>query len=146
MGRLVWPGWWLGLLLVVPRVPAAAQTAESVQRPAPVELREPYPNPSFPAAVIPFTISPEVCRNGHLPTVSLRIYNVLVQVVAIPVLPGAPPQRLEKTRLRCGEFEAVWDGKVQDGNRDAAPGIYYYQLTVDGLRYTGKMIVPGKPR
>src|SRR3712207_8103921 len=44
------------------------------------------PNPFFPATTIPFSISQEVCARGHQPVVSLKVYNVLVQVVAIPVL------------------------------------------------------------
>lgn len=142
MVRLVWPGWWLGVLLVASIDPVHAQGNDPGQKPQLVELGDHYPNPSPPAAVIPFTISPEVCRNGHQPTVTLRIYNVLAQVVAVPVLLGPPTERLEKLRLPCGEFRATWDGRIQNGQREAPPGIYYNQLTVDGLRFTRKMVVP----
>jgi hypothetical protein len=102
------------------------------------------PQPFFPATTIPFTISQEVCARGHQPVVSLKIYNVLVQMVAIPVLANGSAERLDSLILRCGEYRAHWDGKYLDGRREATPGIYYYQLTVDGERYTRKMIAQQK--
>ena len=142
MVRLVWPGWWLGLLVGV-GTPVAAQANVTPPR---IELRENYPNPFFPTTTIPFAISEEVCSRGHQPVVSLRIYNVLVQVVAIPVLRGGSGSRtlagepLDSLRLRCGEYAAYWDGKYLRGTGEATPGVYYYQLTVDGERFTRKMI------
>jgi hypothetical protein len=114
-----------------------------------VELKENYPNPFFPTTTIPFVISQEVCARGHQPVVSLKVYNVLVQVVAIPVLnAGAASrpagERLDSLRLRCGEYRAYWDGKYLDGRGEATPGVYYYQLTVDGERFTRKMIAQKK--
>ena len=87
MVRLAWPGWWLGLLVGV-GTPVAAQANVPPPR---IELKENYPNPFFPTTTIPFTISQEVCAGGHQPVVSLKIYNVLVQVVAIPVLASSGP-------------------------------------------------------
>jgi hypothetical protein len=76
--------------------------------------------------------------------VSLKIYNVLVQVVAIPTLASGSGERLDSLRLRCGEYQAFWDGQYMDGEREAVPGVYYYQLTVDGERFTRKMIAQKK--
>ena len=140
MVRSAWPGWWL-VLLVGTGSPAAAQANLPPPR---IELKENYPNPFFPATTIPFSISNEVCIRGHQPVVSLKIYNVLVQMVAIPVLADGSAERLDSLRLRCGEYQAYWDGKYLDGKREATPGIYYYQLTVDGERYTRKMIARGR--
>jgi hypothetical protein len=109
-----------------------------------VELKENYPNPFFPATTIPFEISREVCARGHQPVVSLKIYNVLVQVVAIPTLANGSSERLDSLRLRCGEYRAFWDGRYLDRKGEATPGVYYYQLTVDGERFTRKMIVQRK--
>ena len=136
MVRVARPGWWL-VLLLGGGSPVAAQANLPPPR---VELKENYPNPFFPATTIPFTISQEVCARGHQPVVSLRVYNVLVQVVAIPVLANGSAERLDSLRLRCGEYRAYWDGKYLDGTREATPGVYYYQLTVDGERFTRKMI------
>ena len=73
-----------------------------------VELKENYPNPFFPATTIPFMIPRRSVRGGHQPVVSLKIYNVLVQVVAIPAkwAQRVGPERLDSLRLRCGEYQA----------------------------------------
>jgi hypothetical protein len=105
-----------------------------------VELGEGVTDSTTGSTTIPFSILPEVCSKGHMPLVSLKIYNVLVQVVAIPVLEGETPVALTGNRLRCGEYHARWDGKQLDG-RPATTGVYYYQLTVDGERFTRKLIV-----
>lgn len=142
MTRKAWPGWLLVLLLGV-APPAAAQYRAP---PLKVELKESYPSPNAPGTAIPFTINPEVCAGGHQPVVSLKIFNVLVQVVAIPVLRDSAGERIETVRLRCGEHIAYWDGRYLDGRREAASGVYYYQLMVDGQRFTRKMLVQGDLR
>jgi hypothetical protein len=146
MVRLAWPGWWLGLLMA-----AGSPVAAQANLPPPrVELKENYPNPLLSATTIPFEISQEVCGNGHQPVVSLKIYNVLVQVVAVPVLVTEAGTRdvavepVDSLRLRCGTYRAYWDGKYLDGVREATTGIYYYQLTVDGERFTRKMVAQRK--
>jgi hypothetical protein len=117
--------------------PGAAQE----NRPPLVELKENSPNPFFPTTAMPFDIDQEVCANGHQPVVTMHIYNVLVQVVAIPTLQGSASERLENVRLRCGSHVAYWDSRNQEG-RDVPDGVYYYQLLVDGERVsTRKMIV-----
>jgi hypothetical protein len=119
-----------------------AGAASAQERPPPrVELGENYPNPFFPSTTIPFVLNPELCERGHQPLVSLKIYNVLVQVVAVPVLLNSNGERLDGLRLRCGSHEAFWDGTPLNGkNRELTQGVYYAQLTVDGERYTLKMI------
>jgi hypothetical protein len=136
MVRARWPGWLLGLLVGF-NSPAAAQERSPPPR---VELRENYPNPFTGSTTIPFTISQEVCAKGHHPVVSLKIYNVLAQAVAIPTLKSSTGEILDQLRLNCGDHEAFWDGRFSDGKRDVTPGVYYYQLIVDGQRYTRKMI------
>jgi hypothetical protein len=39
------------------------------------------------------------------------------------------------------DFSAYWDGNVVNTGRQAASGIYIYQLVVDGRRFTKKMII-----
>lgn len=136
MFRFVWPGLWLGLLLGIP-VSASAQDADLPR----AELRENVPNPFFPSTTMPFDIRQEVCAKEHEPLVTMQIYNVLVQVVAVPVMGDSSGVRLENIRLRCGNHKAFWDGKNRDG-REVPDGVYYYQLLVDGERIsTRKMIV-----
>ncbi len=140
MVRFVWPGWWLGLLVGVGS-PVAAQANVG---PPHVVLKENYPNPFFPATTIPFEIGPELCTKGRQPVVSLKIYNVLVQVVAIPVVAQGSVERVDSLRLRCGRYRTYWNGKYLDGKAEATPGVYYYQLSVGDERYTRKMIVQKK--
>src|SRR5213596_582505 len=99
------------------------------QNPRPtVELKQNYPNPFNPATTLPFTLSGDVFANGHRPKVSLKIYNVLAQLVAVPILQGTG-EALDDLELTCGNaagcsFSAYWDGKVRDTGREAASGVY----------------------
>ena len=77
---------------------------------------------------------------------SLRVYNLLAQLVAIPVLQGGADgveggQRIENLRLPCREYTAYWDGKYMGTQREVASGIYLYRLEVDGKAVVRKMIV-----
>ncbi len=110
-----------------------------------VELKQNYPNPFNPATTIPFSLNGDLFANGHRPRVSLKIYNVLAQLVAVPILQGTG-EDLDNLELTCGTtgscaFTAYWDGKVLKTDREAASGVYIYQLVVDGRRFTKKMIV-----
>jgi hypothetical protein len=119
-----------------------AATAVGAQTPpgARVELGEAIKDSLSGSMTIPFSILPEVCSRGHVPSVSLKIFNVLVQVVAIPALEGEAPGSLAGTRLKCGAYRVHWDGRQLDG-RPLTTGVYYYQLNVDGERFTRKLIV-----
>jgi hypothetical protein len=117
--------------------------------PPSVELKQNYPNPFNPATTIPFTLNGDLFANGHRPKVSLKIYNVLAQLVATPILQGTG-EALSELELTCATggaasspcaFNAYWDGKVLNTDREAASGVYIYQLIVDGRRFTKKMIV-----
>jgi len=123
----------LGLLLVIP-VQAAAQEAGS-----PVRLDQNYPNPFNPETTIPFTLSQELWE-VEKPVVSLRIYNVLAQLVAVPMLQGTG-ERFENIELEwngTGRFEAYWDGKILDTGREAPSGVYVYQLILNGRAAASK--------
>jgi hypothetical protein len=102
-------------------------------------LGQNYPNPFNPETRIPFGIA---CAEGgggdHV--VSLRVYNVLAQLVAIPVVQG-PGEPLDNIKLPCGDYVGYWDGKVRRTGREAASGIYIYELVVDGERTAKKMFV-----
>jgi len=140
MTRYAWAVLGLGLLAV-----GAQEGRGQASAPSPVELKQNYPNPFNPATTLPFTLSGDVFANGHRPKVSLKIYNVLAQLVAVPILQGTG-EALDDLELTCGNaagcsFSAYWDGKVRDTGREAASGVYIYQLIVDGRRFTKKMII-----
>jgi len=105
------------------------------------ELGDNFPNPFFPATSIPFVLKPEACTDGHIPLVTLEIYNVLVQVVAVPEMQSGGRERVRDLRLRCGTYVAYWDGRYLADDREVTPGVYYYRLTVDGQSQVRKMIV-----
>ena len=127
---------------------AGVDGARGQAAPAPlVELKQNYPNPFNPATTIPFTLNGDLFANGRRPRVSLKIYNVLAQLVAVPILQGTG-EDLDNLELSCSTagsspcpFTAYWDGKVLKTDREAASGVYIYQLIVDGRRFTKKMIV-----
>ena len=105
-------------------------------------LSQNYPNPFNPETTIPFTIGDApVCDDpGRTYRVTLRIYNVLAQLVAIPLLIGGG-EKLENVPLTCGSYTAFWNGKYLDSDREVASGIYLYRLEVDGKAVVKKMIV-----
>lgn len=102
-------------------------------------LGQNFPNPFRPETFIPFTI--EDCNGpGGQQVVTLRIYNVLAQLVATPVLHGAG-KPIAGMRLSCGEYLGYWDGTLAKSRRPAASGVYVYELVVNGERTSRKMFV-----
>jgi hypothetical protein len=127
--------------------PSLAKAQGVAPRGGQVELLQNYPNPFNPTTTIPFRLSADLFRNGHRPVVSLRIYNVLAQLIAIPTLQGLGVP-LNGLQLDCVDqsggycsFSAYWDGNYLNTGREAASGIYVYQLVVDGVRQSKKMVV-----
>ncbi len=139
MKLLAWAVCLLGLLLVAPSL-AEAQVDPPTE---PVRLKRNYPNPFNPETTIPFDVEESVFADGHEPTVSLRIYNVLAQLVAIPILQGSG-EPLDNVRLAwngTGEYSAYWDGKIMGTDVEAPSGVYVYQLTVDNDRQSMRMTI-----
>lgn len=107
-------------------------------------LEQNYPNPFNPSTRIPFTLEGEIFEGGRTARVSIRIYNVLQQLVAVPTAldhpdgPGIPVDQL--IYPEPGNKVAFWDGKDRNG-RDVAAGIYYLQLIVNGASVVRKMVV-----
>jgi len=140
----------LALSAMVPRVAEgqAGSGQPDPRRSAEARLDQNYPNPFNPETRIPFVVGdPPACKEpGRLRKVSLRIYNLLAQLVAVPVLVGGTGQveggkPLENVELGCGAYTAYWDGKYQGTQREVASGIYLYRLEVDGRAAVRKMIV-----
>ena len=108
------------------------------------ELRQNYPNPFNPETTIPFVLHEGLFVDGRPAVVSVRIFNLLQQLVGSPVAlghssgEGAGLIQLEYSQP--GTYEAFWDGTDQSG-RQVASGIYFMQLTVNGVSKTRKMYV-----
>lgn len=102
-------------------------------------LGQNYPNPFRPETFIPFSID-DCGTPVRQRVVSLRIYNVLAQLVATPVLQGAD-KPLSGLRLSCGDYVGYWDGTVLRTHRPAPAGVYLYELVVDGQKSSRKMFV-----
>ena len=135
---------WAALALVL-ALGAVAPTPAAGQRAAPPRERrlgtlgQNFPNPFKPDTYIPFTV--DDCNGpGGQRLVSLRVYNVLAQLVATPVLHGAGVP-VAGVRLSCGSYLAYWDGRMLHGRHQATSGVYVYELVVDGQRSSRKMFV-----
>jgi len=129
----------LGLLIAAPAI-TSAQDSTSAQQ---VQLHRNYPNPFNPETTIPFSLDLSFWHGGRQPVVSLRIYNILAQLVAIPILQGVG-EPLVNVRLEwngTGDYAAYWDGRVIGTDREAASGVYVYQLVVDGRAQSKKMTI-----
>jgi hypothetical protein len=138
MKYVAWACLALGLLLAAPSV------LEAQDRPTKaVRLGRNYPNPFNPETTIPFELDQSLFADGRQPVVSLRIYNVLAQLVAIPILQGLG-EPLDAMKLEwngTGRFSAYWDGKIRGSDREAPSGVYVYQLIVDGVSLTERMSI-----
>lgn len=143
----------LGLTALTPRE-VVAQQSGTPQQPAPPRakaaggLGQNYPNPFNPETRIPFTVGdyPTCAEPSRPHKVTLRIYNLLAQLVAVPVLQGgagnvAGGAAIENLALTCSQYTAYWDGKDRRSGREVASGIYLYRLEIDGKAIVKKMIV-----
>jgi len=113
-------------------------------------LKQNFPNPVTRDTRIPFAVGDEqgCVESGRQHRVSLRIYNLLAQLIAVPVLQGGVGnagggEPLENLLLTCSteDYVAYWDGKSSQTGEDVASGIYLFRLEVDGKVLVKKMIV-----
>ena len=103
-----------------------------------LQLGQNFPNPVNLDTGIPFIIcDPQACPDSGRPhRLSLRIYNLLAQLIAVPRLQGggngAGGEPLDGLQLTCSQYVAYWDGKNCQTGEDVASGNYLYRLEVDG--------------
>ncbi|MYC72488.1 MAG: T9SS type A sorting domain-containing protein [Gemmatimonadetes bacterium] len=103
-------------------LPLAAGSAALVL-PQEVALGANYPNPFNPSTIIPYQLA-------ATSQVRLEVFNILGQRVAT----------LVDDQQAAGAYRARWDGTDAAGGA-AASGVYFYRLTVDGVHWTGKMVL-----
>ena len=142
----------LAAFALVALMPAASRAQGTGTPPAPTKspmgLGQNYPNPFNPETRIPFSVGdfPTCSDPARQYRVTLRVYNLLAQQVAVPVLVGGSGgaeggRPIENMMLPCRQYVAYWDGKYGGTNREVASGIYLYRLEVDGRAVVKKMIV-----
>jgi len=143
---------WAALITVlafgalVPKTVAAQGNSPPRERSPGFELGTNYPNPFNPATTIPFTIGdPPTCTDqAREYRVTLRIYNVLAQLVAIPVLQGgegAVGQPVVDVHLKCGTYTAFWNGNFLNTSQEMPSGVYLYRIEVEGRGVAKKMLL-----
>ena len=147
--KLRWGALCLVLVLsaLMQRVLTAQGNPDPDRNRKPGVLKQNYPNPFNPETRIPFSIGDEKCEDpGRLHKVSLRIYNILSQLVAIPVLQGgtggvAGGVKLVNVMLTCGDYVAYWNGKYDGTKNEVASGVYLYELRIDASSMVRRMLV-----
>ena len=134
------------LLLALAIVPAALSAQTDPGRERGFQLNQNYPNPFNPSTTLSFELYPSLFEEGKPAVVTIRIYNVLQQLVAIPKAVNHPRGEMPVEKLEYetpGVHEAFWDGTDQQGRR-VASGIYYMQLVVNGERPAVRKMVVSK--
>lgn len=123
-----------------------ARAAPPAERGRGFYLEQNSPNPVNPDTWIPFYLEDGLFEGRDSVVVTLRVFNILRQVIAIPDavdLATKSRSRLINLVIRTpGRKLAYWDGKDSAGRR-VPSGVYYSQLVVDsqGEPQTRKMIV-----
>ena len=92
--------------------------------PEPARILGNRPNPFRASTAIRFVIP-----DGGPAEYDLRVFDVAGRIVRV----------LGEGSIEPGLHELPWDGR-DAGGRDAAAGIYFYQLVVGGEASTGKMV------
>lgn len=98
--------------------------------PKDVSLSQNYPNPFNPSTTIPFRVESgqwPVARPVHT---SLVVYNLVGQKVRV----------LLDEAMMPGDYQAVWDGKDDNGQKISS-GVYFYRFKAGDNSDTKKMIM-----
>jgi hypothetical protein len=143
--RYRWAALLVLALALTPQLGKAQGTTQGTSKRPAVTLGQNFPNPFNPETRIPFEIGCTDNPNQQF-KVSLRVYNLLAQFVAVPVIQGgtgnvAGGQPLENVLMTCGQYTAYWNGNYRNTSNEVASGIYMYVVEVDGQRTVRKMLV-----
>lgn len=101
-----------------------------------------YPNPFGSDTRIPFELHDRAFVDGRPAVVSMRIYNVLRELVATPTAIGHPAgEGIPVTDLEYafpGRHEVYWDGRNRAGAQ-VPSGVYLLEVLVNGRPQVLKM-------
>jgi hypothetical protein len=120
--------------------PADAQeqqlrSSPPLERSRTFQLEPNYPNPVSSETFIPFSLDSALFQSRDSVVVSIRIVNLLSQVMAIPVvMTGSRPTQVPIINLAFsepGRKVAYWDGRNLAG-QPLPSGVYYCQMQVRG--------------
>ena len=107
-------------------------------------IEQNYPNPVVTDTWIPFVLEDRLFENSDSVVVTLRIKNILAQVVGFPVSSvgarGARERVLNFVFREPGRRLAYWDGKDLTG-RPVLSGMYYSELVVNNQPCSRKIVV-----
>lgn len=107
-------------------------------------LEQNYPNPVARDTWIPFYLEESLFQNGETRLVSIQIFNVLNQLVAVPRALDHPRGRnvpvVNLPYTEPGRKVVYWDGKDTAGRRVPAT-VYYCQIVVGDQTQMIKIIV-----
>jgi hypothetical protein len=129
--------------------PGLSAQASSDMRQAAEESRsfvieQNYPDPVNPETWIPIYLPPSLFEKERPVTMTMRIYNILSQAVAVPEAIDHPSGRgtrvIDLAFSEPGRKIAYWDGKDQSG-RSVPSGVYYLQVVVGEETQTRKLVV-----
>ena len=131
-----------------PGVRAQGEPAPAVVQSRGFRLEQNYPNPANPETYIPFYMEENLFAEGATGVVSMRVVNMLGQLVAVPRAVGHPRgSNVPVLNLRYtepGRKVAFWDGRDLNGRR-VASGVYFCVLQV-GEQVDYSRIIVTAPR
>jgi hypothetical protein len=133
------------LLLVLPIAAAPAEAQESGGDGVKSRIVEIQTTPYGASILIPFTLIEADFDEGRPVVVTIRIRNLLGQLVAVPIALGHPDGAVAVDELEYatpGHREAYWHGLDRTGHRVAA-GVYLLELVVNGERAPPQRIMVG---
>lgn len=96
---------------------------DKIEKPNSFKLNQNFPNPFNPSTKIRYSIN--AAEN-----ISIKVYDISGQLV----------KEFAKEYSQPGEYEVVWDGKNNFGNK-VASGVYFYQLQIGKFLETKKMVL-----
>jgi flagellar hook assembly protein FlgD len=133
------------LLLAVLLLNPSGAEAQTTGRARPT-VGQNFPNPFNPTTKIPLTLPPEMFEGGKSVTVSMRITNMLLQHVAVPMALDHVEGNVRVTNLKYyepGTHIAYWDGTDRNGDK-VGSGYYLLHVEVNGERLEPKRLVVTK--